>query len=172
MHSRIFFFFLWQKIVFLPLVVRQPLVALVSNYWCPLLTPPPTHTYAPFFGIFLCQLRLHAAISVAAKLVRAYWVCPLPFPWPQQYWGSRVLQSRQLTIHSRSAKKLGLFVSYCVCFFFFFFFEVQHCEDTYAQNFAACASCNILALLHKTKEEMRYYVVIETTEIKPTVCRL
>lgn len=59
-----------------------------------------------------------------------------------------------------------------VLFFFFFFFEVQHCEDTYAQNFAACASSNILALLHKTKEEMRYYVVIETTEIKPTVCRL
>lgn len=81
--------------------------------------PPPTHTYAPFFGIFLCQLRLHAAISVAAKLVRAYWVCPLPFPWPQQYWGSRVLQSRQLTIHSRSAKNWAcLFLIACAFFFF------------------------------------------------------
>lgn len=56
------FFFFWQKIVFLPLVVRQPLVALVSNYWCPLLTPPPLHTHthlflASFFVNYDCTLQ-------------------------------------------------------------------------------------------------------------------
>lgn len=55
------FFFFLQKIVFLPLVVRQPLVALVSNYWCPLLTPPlHTHTHlflASFFVNYDCTLQ-------------------------------------------------------------------------------------------------------------------